>query len=219
MTKDEQRALSRRDLLFGFANGLRKNVEAVATAAGVTTAQNDPKAEKHKLFIQTLADAQRAYNQDDLPLAIRLLRDCIRIDLDYAPARLLLGYCLFRRGAYVQARVEFDRALRVQPQNLCAALFAGLTHARLGRLETARQYWTDAPWTDQELRALLIEQLDKLEQTPASGQELDANSEIPQAPIPDEQTDPNNPGDPLALVESYIAQRGDALLPPPVARV
>jgi tetratricopeptide (TPR) repeat protein len=211
MTEETPRPLSRRELLFGFANGLRKNVEAVASAAGVTAAQSDPTTEKTKLFLDTLAKAQGAYDEDDLPTAVRHLRDAIRIDLDYAPARLLLGFCLFRQGAYVQARVEFDRALRLKPEDNIAALYAGLTHARLGRLESAREHWAEAPWTDPALRDFLLEQLGKLEQTDCA-QELDANSEIPTAPGPE------NAGDPLALVETYIAQRGDALLPPPVAK-
>jgi tetratricopeptide (TPR) repeat protein len=200
-------SLSRRDLLFGFANGLRKNVETLAVAAGVAAEPAADVAAQPNVLAQSLTEAQRAYDADDLQTAVGLLRDCIRIDLDHAPARLLLGYCLFRRGAYIQARVEFDRVLRIQPNDTLAALYGGLTHARLGKLETALQYWRDASWTDPELREFLLEQAAKLENPAPEDNDGPDASQAPETAA----------GDPIAAIEAFVAARGQALLPPPVA--
>jgi|GEM_PF-3579547 len=189
--ESKPRSLSRREMLFGLVNGIKKNVgslSAAATGSEASTVEAAPAPDA-----RTLPEAQSAFDAHDIETAIQLLHDYIKTDLDHAPARLLLGYCLFWRGDLIQARVEFDRVLRLEPENRLAALYAGLAHAKQGKLERALLIWQDRTWDDPELDSLLAAlALPAADQTPDTAAAL-------------------------AALETYMATQTEAFAPPAVA--
>ena len=73
--------------------------------------------------------------------ALDALREQVKADAKDAAARKRLGLALFRLGRLVQARVEFERALRLGKEDPDVLLHLGLVLARTGKADKAAAAW------------------------------------------------------------------------------
>lgn len=112
---------SRRDLLFGLVNRVRGRTEEAQSVSGL-----DASAMK----------GDTALGEGDVGQAVLCYRQCLHKAPEQDEVRAKLGYCHYRQGRYVQAACELTRVLRKHDDNL-AALYLGLTQARLGRMDEA----------------------------------------------------------------------------------
>lgn len=131
----QDKRFSRRDILFG---GLRKLRAWGGDQDPVPAGQAAPPASE---MARRLAAGHAAFKRSDHAAAAEEYLACTRLDPDHADARRRLGYCLYRQGRYVQARVELDRALRILGKDNFASLYLGLTLARMGRPADAVAAW------------------------------------------------------------------------------
>ena len=68
-------------------------------------------------------------------------KECLVSDKNDADVRYRLGVCLYKTGKYRQAKLEFERTLRVDRKYKDALLYLGLTIVRLGKPEKAVALW------------------------------------------------------------------------------
>ncbi|MHC1791366.1 hypothetical protein [Solidesulfovibrio sp.] len=126
MTADTPRAVPRRHLLRALL-GREIPQDTPPDATGEDGAPRDPHA---------AGDA--AYAAGDYPAAVAAYRASVRSDLSNAPVRARLGYALYVLGQFIQARVEFEHALRITDGNdPFFRLGLGLTLLALGKTEKA----------------------------------------------------------------------------------
>lgn len=85
----------------------------------------------------TLAKANAAYREKDYAGAASLYREFSKTDPNNLEARQRLGRSLYQCGKYVQAKIEFQRALRIDPADNYSKLYLGLALARMDKTETA----------------------------------------------------------------------------------
>jgi len=161
------KTFSRRDILFG---GLRKlrglREDKAAAPAQAAASSGSPE------LVQRLTAGHAAFNRADYPAAAEEYRECARLDPNHADVRRRLGYCLYRQGQHVQAKVEFERALRILGRDNFSYLYLGLCMARLDRPAAAMAAWR-AYYNADEVRImrelnLQIALLESPEPTPAS---------------------------------------------------
>ncbi|HEX6747397.1 MAG TPA: tetratricopeptide repeat protein [Longimicrobium sp.] len=96
-------------------------------------------AENPARFFMPLASALR--EAGDTGRAEELLRDNLKRHPGYLSAHVLLGRCLADRGAYAEARNEFQYVLSVDPQNLIALRTLGDMAASGGDPSEARRWY------------------------------------------------------------------------------
>jgi DNA-binding winged helix-turn-helix (wHTH) protein/TolB-like protein len=85
------------------------------------------------------------YSREQFPLAIEMLRKCIQLDANYAPAWAHLGRALtanasFEMGGrdeYAQAQQAYEKALALQPTSIEARIFSANLFTDTGRPERA----------------------------------------------------------------------------------
>jgi tetratricopeptide (TPR) repeat protein len=148
-SSEGKKGLSRRDLLFGGfrklretsqerleASNTRQSEQFTTPADNTTTPQQDVKHGR-AAFLR----AGEAYAASDYETAIPEYRECIKRLPHHSEARQRLGYCLYRTGQYVQAKVEFDRVLRDLGKDNFSSLYLGLTLAHLGKREQTVTAW------------------------------------------------------------------------------
>lgn len=88
-----------------------------------------------------LKAANQAYGAGDLERAVDLYREFVKLEPNNPEARKRLGHCLYHQGRHLQARVEFERVLRIREKDNFSSLFLGLTHCRMGKPDKAVQAW------------------------------------------------------------------------------
>ncbi len=129
MTEDKK-AISRRDLLFGALRKLRRDDKF----------EEDEPAPKATGGQDFFSKANEAFAKRDYSAAMDLYRQQVKASPDHSEARRRLGYCLYRLGQYIQAKVEFERILRGGVDNF-SSLYLGLTLARMNMADKAIEAW------------------------------------------------------------------------------
>lgn len=149
--KKKSKPLSRRDFLFGGLRKLRgeddapKKQDFAALAAATQGVTKDEAQEAKAAF----GRGNEAYAVADYTAAIPEYRQCVKLFPAHLEARKRLGYCLYRTGQFIQARVEFDRVLRETKKDNYSALYLGLTYAQMGKVEKAVAAWRQYYNTDE----------------------------------------------------------------------
>ena len=146
-------AMSRRALLFGAVAGLKKDR---------APKKKDP-SQGPSRDLQLGLDA---LEKGDYGTAVNHLRPYVKANSEDTESRALLGYGMYSLGQLVQARVEFERALRDGgPARFCA-LYLGVILVRTGKRDKAVKAWKQFLNPDQEpmtgaVLDLLVQLLDK----------------------------------------------------------
>jgi len=119
---------SRRNFLFGAVRRIKKEklIGPTASTAGA---------------IATINEANGLYVDGDWEEARLKYKDCIDCDKNDADIRYRCGVCLYKTGKYRQAKLEFERVLRLQRDYKDAFLYLGLTLVRLEKPEKAAALW------------------------------------------------------------------------------
>lgn len=133
----QDKKFSRRDILFGGLRKLRNfGGDANQAAAPKPAAPAAPSE-----FAQRLAAGHAAYGRGDHAAAAEEYRACVSLDPNHGDARRRLGYCLYRLGQHLQAKVELERALRILGRDNFSSLYLGLALARMDRAVDAVAAW------------------------------------------------------------------------------
>lgn len=119
---------SRRSFLFGAVRRI-KNEKSDGPAASTAEA------------IDTIKEANGLYVDGKWEEARAKYKECIDCDKNDADVRYRCGVCLYKTGKYRQAKLEFERTLRIQREYKDALLYLGLTMVRLDKAEKAAALW------------------------------------------------------------------------------
>ncbi len=95
-------------------------------------------------LLQSLQQAQDAYEQRDFERAETLLRQVIREHRGFADTFNMLGVICHTQGRLPQAQEAFEEALRINPQYTEAALSLAVTYNELGQYDKAREIYSRA---------------------------------------------------------------------------
>ncbi|NDV23002.1 tetratricopeptide repeat protein [Desulfovibrio sp. JC022] len=130
--KKKAQKLSRRGFLFG---GFRKKEdrEQIQSAAKPIAAK--------EVNLDTLAEANVAYENSRFEEAATKYKEFIKTEPQNADARKRLGHCLYKNEKYVQAKVEFERAIRILGKDNFSYLYLGLLLCRAGAGKKAVPIW------------------------------------------------------------------------------
>ena len=79
-----------------------------------------------------------------VPEAIRLYEQALRLDPDLADAHINLGIALMQTGRIQEAIGQYEQALRIKPDSSKGHNEFGIALARLGRLPEATSHWEQA---------------------------------------------------------------------------
>ena len=119
---------SRRNFLFGAVRTI-KNETSDGPVASTAEA------------IDSIKEANALYVDENWEEAREKYKECIDCDKNDADVRYRCGVCLYKVGKYRQAKLEFERALRIDREYKDALLYLGLTIVRLNRPEKAVALW------------------------------------------------------------------------------
>jgi len=119
---------SRRNFLFGAVRRVKNEKLDEPTAS---TAE----------AIDTIKEANALYVDQKWEEARDKYKECIDCDKNDADIRYRCGVCLYKVGKYRQAKLEFERTLRINREYKDALLYLGLTMVRLERPEKAAALW------------------------------------------------------------------------------
>lgn len=160
MSRQRTKKISRRDMLFGGFRRIREAREAPdydirnvrrgstdeASASepdlpDAVSAQPSGRGGGDETAPELLSPADRACLAGDYESAVEGYREMIRENPANGAAQRRLGWCLYRDGQFIQARVAFERALRAESTDSFAALYLGLCWAQLGKPAKAAAAW------------------------------------------------------------------------------
>jgi tetratricopeptide (TPR) repeat protein len=119
---------SRRNFLFGAVRRYKKEKA------------NEPTASRADA-VSIIKEANGLYIDEDWEAARLKYKECLASDKNDADVRYRLGVCLYKTGKYRQAKLEFERTLRVDREYKDGLLYLGLTIVRLGKPEKAVALW------------------------------------------------------------------------------
>lgn len=119
---------SRRNFLFGAVRRL-KNEDPDQLVASTSEC------------VEAIKEANGLYVDGDYEAARDIYKECLKADQNDADVRYRLGVCLYRIAKYRQAKLEFERVLRIDRGYQDAFLYLGLTMVRLGKPEKAPALW------------------------------------------------------------------------------
>lgn len=119
---------SRRNFLFGAVRRIKN--EKVDEPVASTAESIDSIKEANALYVDEKWEEARAK-----------YRQCIENDKNDADVRYRCGVCLYKVGKYRQAKLEFERTLRINREYKDALLYLGLTLVRLEKPEKAMPLW------------------------------------------------------------------------------
>lgn len=119
---------SRRNFLFGAVRRI-KNEKPDGPAASTAEA------------IDTIKEANALYVDENWEEARAKYKECIDCDKNDADVRYRCGVCLYKVGKYRQAKLEFERTLRIDREYKDAFVYLGLTMVRLEKPEKAVALW------------------------------------------------------------------------------
>ncbi|MFW5499932.1 MULTISPECIES: tetratricopeptide repeat protein [unclassified Maridesulfovibrio] len=130
--KKKAQKLSRRGFLFG---GFRKKEDREQAQSAAK-----PIAAK-EVNLDTLAEANVAYENGRFEEAAAKYKEFIKTEPQNADARKRLGHCLYKAEKYIQAKVEFERAIRILGKDNFSYLYLGLLLCRAGAGKKALPVW------------------------------------------------------------------------------
>ncbi len=142
--KKKSNPLSRRDFLFGGLRKLRgedKDAEPAKNDFALHAATEGVGKDEAQQAKEAFLRGNKQYAVSDYEAAVPEYRECVRLFPAHLEARKRLGYCLYRLGQNVQAKVEFERVLREAKKDNYCALYLGLAQARLGKADKAVAAW------------------------------------------------------------------------------
>jgi len=139
VSKSQKSGMSRRDLLFGGFRKMRKNVEK--NIEDFQTIPDSVSSDEAQTGRDAFVLGNTAYAAAQYAEAIPHYRECLNILPQHTEARQRLGYCLYREGQYIQAKVEFERVIRERKKDNFSSLYLGLTYARLDKREKTVAAW------------------------------------------------------------------------------
>ncbi len=133
-----QKSMSRRQLLLGWRDKWNEEKNKRKTQEEAAERELRERAERHA---QQIREARQARQRGELQLAMELYRAALRISSNDADIRRELGGCLYDLGQFIQARVEFERVLRILKQDNVAVLKLGFCLVQTGRPAKAAATW------------------------------------------------------------------------------
>ena len=150
--KDDKVDLDRRGFLTGAFQRFRKNESEEDTAR--------PQAETSRTY-SLLKEANHAFELGDHHGALERYNEYLQTEPKNNEARMRKGRCLYSLGRYIQAKVEFERVLRLRKEDNESTLHLGLTLARLDKADKAAVIWKmfydpDRPVIQRELNLQLL---------------------------------------------------------------
>ncbi|WP_319543428.1 tetratricopeptide repeat protein [uncultured Pseudodesulfovibrio sp.] len=92
--------------------------------------------------VEAIKEANGLYVDGEFEAARDKYKECLQSDQNDADVRYRLGVCQYKIGKYMQAKVEFERTLRIDRSYQDAFLYLGLTLVRLGKPEKAPGLWS-----------------------------------------------------------------------------
>ncbi|QGY41777.1 hypothetical protein GM415_17160 [Pseudodesulfovibrio cashew] len=119
---------SRRSFLFGAVRRI-KNEKSDGPEASTAEA------------IDVTREANALYVAGEWEAARLKYKECIVCDKNDADVRYRCGVCLYKEGKYRQAKLELERALRIDREYKDSLLYLGLTMVRLEKPEKALALW------------------------------------------------------------------------------
>lgn len=119
---------SRRNFLFGAVRKV-KNEKSDGPTASTAEA------------VDVIKEANAFYVDEKWEDARCKYKECMEFDKNDADVRYRCGVCLYKVRKYRQAKLEFERALRINREYKDAFLYLGLTIVRLGKPEKAVALW------------------------------------------------------------------------------
>lgn len=119
---------SRRNFLFG---AIRKVKNEKSTGPEASTAE----------AVDVMKEANGLYVDQKWEEAREKYKECIDHDKNDVDTRYRCGVCLYKVGKYRQAKLEFERAIRIDREYKDALLYLGLTMVRLEKPEKATALW------------------------------------------------------------------------------
>lgn len=91
--------------------------------------------------VDTIKEANALYIDEQWEEARCKYKECIDCDKNDADVRYRCGVCLYKVGKFRQAKLEFERAIRIDREYKDALLYLGLTMVRLEKPEKAAALW------------------------------------------------------------------------------
>lgn len=125
----EQTRMSRRELFTGWRKRLTETEAASGESAQEISEKQTKSLAREKAF--------ELLDTGGLDEAIDAFRSYVRQELNDDEARMALGSCLYEKGQLVQAKVEFERVLRIRKNDSLASLYLTLVLLRLQKFEKA----------------------------------------------------------------------------------
>ena len=92
--------------------------------------------------IDVMKEANRLYVEEQWEEARLKYKDCLQEDQNDPDIRYRIGVCGYKVGKFRQAKLDFERCLRIDGKYQDAFLYLGLTMVRLGRPEKAPGLWS-----------------------------------------------------------------------------
>ncbi|SMF15285.1 tetratricopeptide repeat protein [Desulfovibrio gilichinskyi] len=124
--------LSRRGFLFGGFRRKDDKEQANSAAKPIAAAEVD---------LDVLAAANVAYENKRYAEASEKYKDFIKSEPHNTNARKRHGHSLYMCGKFVQAKVEFERTIKILGEDNFASLYLGLIFCRIGNVEKALSAW------------------------------------------------------------------------------
>jgi superkiller protein 3 len=115
---------------------------AVTALAGCKMGQSEDREQAYHRWRLARAHViygvgRECYKAGDLDKAESNAREALKLDAEYAPARILLGKVLIERGRYSQAQAELELAAEQRPEDHEVIYLAGVAREKRGRFDEA----------------------------------------------------------------------------------
>lgn len=91
--------------------------------------------------MDAVKEANRLYVEEQWEEARLKYKECLKDDQNDPDVRYRIGVCAYKTGKYRQAKLDFERCLRSNPEYMDAFLYLGLTLVRLDRADKVPAVW------------------------------------------------------------------------------
>ncbi len=165
--------LTRRQLLFGLGTVWKERVWQEDAPEQESPPQQTTGNDSRSALQEILHRARMAVDASDPAAAVPLYREYLGSSSEDMTARTELGICLYALKQYNQARVEFERVLRIKKSDDHVTLYLGLSLLRKNKVDKALKAWATYRGDD-PLKPLLQEQITLLGREPDSADQAAA---------------------------------------------